>query len=1814
MRKKILFFTLHLLFVGFMVDAQDFKPYATAVWLGPNSSEAIYNVSYSSPNGFEGDNDHAINQDLGMNFEGRDFGVFDTNSRGLILKGAEVKTFKQNNGNTCTPELRIKTYLTSDGPPIGWDIREIPYFVKCDVTCDGSDGNSVCNEFADQLGRGPCNTSGYQKWQGLSFLPNGNNNKIDEFNLTNRKEGNYTLEIYFRVRGDYDTNDGDGDNCDDTEYDNNNGSPNNYRATYTICSTYSDGSKTDATTCGGSEGTITLYYSGLADGTDFYNGKFSHDGGVFPDGSVSVSNDVVTISGLSAGVYNNILYTSGVNGCNPVGGGIFEIKDPIVPVIPFANNSGDQTECEANPIQTLDARNSVSPPVGHTLVWYDDAINGNPVAEPTWNQVGSITYYSAAVSNTTLCEGTARAAVTLTITAAPLSPSVTINCDQGAGDAVVNVVSPTGPEYEFSLDVQSVIDGGGVPVYVSESDFNDGVVRFTGVDNGTHKITVRHIPTQCTSVSDPDISVTCDCGDGAPKLNLIASSGGTCSTTPISITGNYSGDPSEDGTVSINIESISTSNGNGSFDFNSTTDNPFTVTYTPDVSDVGKDVLIQIKTNNPRGLPCVAATAQYTLTVNALPGPPVLIDGGNQTACLIDITNPTTGVVTPLNAVNSIQPEPGKSIVWYDQATDGSVVASPTLNTVGTIQYFAATVDNTIMCEGETRAVVTLTINDGTPPTVNNAAQSFCRIAKATVADLQPSGNNILWYTTPTGGVALDSATPLSNGNYYAAQNDGGCESYTRTVVAVTITDTNSPPGNNSQSFCAIDNPTVANLSAAGENIKWYAFDYETVPGAQPLQSTVALVDGGVYYASQTPVGGCESTGRLKVTVTISDPVSPTIQDPNQVYCGLTNPTVAVLQANSTIVGGTILWYAAETGGAPLNPTDLLVDGMMYYASQTAIGCESTSRAQVTVELRCGIIAQNDLAEDADGVQGVNPVLNVLTNDNLNGQNTGLQNLVAVSEISNNTNGALTLVLDGDPNEGDVIVASGTAAGTYTLTYQICETAAPANCDTATVTVVVDARPDLSLTKTVSDPEVTGVKGCNPGYQVGSNVTFTITVTNAGLDTATNVQVTDQLPSGYQYVANRATTGTYDGLTWMIGSLISGATATLEVDAVILASGDYENTASVSADELDSDDTNNTNSVTIENNIVPVADMRIDYKVDNAEPFVSDVVTFTLTVTNDGPSNATGVVAESLLPAGYMVFNTNPSAGAYDQNTGIWSIGNVNVGSSQSLTIIAGVLAKTANDTDQIYAVRGCVNAVECDSNPDNNCVDVPLIPKPSANLVVSIDVDDQTPYVGDQVVFEMFVENLGPSIATDVELTLTLPEGHTYVSHTFKDNALDSSLYDSATSKWLVGTMDPNDFVASPILQVTTTTNPKKTVYSTVVEVWCNEEQPQGHPDHNPASDITNNRDQVITSPVKRVDLKMVKTMDNNSPSVGEQVTFTLVASNPVDLSDATGVVVNDLLPSGYTYVSDTSGGTYDSVTGIWTIGGLVSNGGSATIDIVAQVNMTGNFTNTATVTSTEDELNPVDNVASVNPNDNSDLSIQGSVSSSIVKLYDQITYTITVTNNGLSDATGVVMTDVLPTGFSYISDTSRELIDNDPNTVDKIDALFDPVNGTLLIGDLPVGANNSVTFSITGVINNVVNEYKEEKIVNTVSVVGNEPDGNQTNNTAQIEVNYQPDCTIQAYNFVSANGDGKNDFFLVDNIECYSYSKIKIFNRWGSLVYEEDFYQSTDTGNGKVFKGISNNGVGSKELPEGTYFYILTYDNGANKQEQTGYIQLTR
>jgi gliding motility-associated-like protein len=102
--------------------------------------------------------------------------------------------------------------------------------------------------------------------------------------------------------------------------------------------------------------------------------------------------------------------------------------------------------------------------------------------------------------------------------------------------------------------------------------------------------------------------------------------------------------------------------------------------------------------------------------------------------------------------------------------------------------------------------------------------------------------------------------------------------------------------------------------------------------------------------------------------------------------------------------------------------------------------------------------------------------------------------------------------------------------------------------------------------------------------------------------------------------------------------------------------------------------------------------------------------------------------------------------------------------------------------------------------------------------------------------------------------------------------------------------------------------------------------------------------------------------------------------------------------------------------------------------------------------------------------------------------------------------------------------------------------------------------------------------------------------------------------DPDFEIYTGITPNGDGINDYFRIDGIEAYPNNSLRIFNRWGALVYEAEGY---GIGN-QVFTGVSEGQatiMKDRSLPSGTYFYILEFENeNPGEASYSGYLYINR
>lgn len=228
---------------------------------------------------------------------------------------------------------------------------------------------------------------------------------------------------------------------------------------------------------------------------------------------------------------------------------------------------------------------------------------------------------------------------------------------------------------------------------------------------------------------------------------------------------------------------------------------------------------------------------------------------------------------------------------------------------------------------------------------------------------------------------------------------------------------------------------------------------------------------------------------------------------------------------------------------------------------------------------------------------------------------------------------------------------------------------------------VADGYSDLAITKSASPEPVTA----------GQNLTYTINATNNGPGTATGVTVTDTLPSGVIFGSASATQGscteTVGTVTCNLGTLANGATAMAIIVVTPTAGGIISNTAGISGNEIDPDILNNT-TPPVYTTVNASADLSIT-NIDSPDPviLVGDLLTYDITITNNGPSSATGIILTDTVDSSLTISSVTPSQGTCNWTTDITcTIGTLSSGSSATVevvttTTIAQMVGNTADVT-----------------------------------------------------------------------------------------------------------------------------------------------------------------------------------------------------------------------------------------------------------------------------------------------------------------------------------------------------------------------------------------------------------------------------------------------------------------------------------------------------------------------------------------------------
>ncbi len=514
------------------------------------------------------------------------------------------------------------------------------------------------------------------------------------------------------------------------------------------------------------------------------------------------------------------------------------------------------------------------------------------------------------------------------------------------------------------------------------------------------------------------------------------------------------------------------------------------------------------------------------------------------------------------------------------------------------------------------------------------------------------------------------------------------------------------------------------------------------------------------------------------------------------------------------------------------------------------------------------------------------------------------------------------------------------------------------------------------------------------GVAPGTNASYTIVVTNNGPDAAANVVVDDTTPAGLAFVSNTGDCTT--AFPCNLGTLANGATRTItttfSVPANYAGANPITNIASVESPT----DPSGPHTDDATTPVVPNAALTILKTAGETSVAPGTNATYTIVVTNNGPSDAANVTVTDPAPAGLtFVSNTGACTTAFPCN-----LGTIPAGQNRTITTTFSVPANYTGASPITNIAT--VSSPSDPSGPHDDDATTPVV----ANAALTIDkvALETSVTAGNTASYTILVTNNGPSDAANVTVSDPTPAGLTFVSNTGACATAfpcDLGTIPSGQNRTITTTFQvPSNYTgASPITNIASVSSPS-----------------------DPGGPRT---DDATTPVVTNAALAIVKTAVETSVIPGNNASYTVVVTNNGP-SDAANVVVTDPTPAGLTFVSNAGA----CATAFPCNLGTIPNGESRTITTTFTVpsNYTGAspIVNLATVSSPSDPSGPHSDDATtpVGTAEAALAIVKTAVETSVIP-GNNASYTIVVTNNGPSDAANVVVTDPAPAGLTFVSNT---------------------------------------------------------------------------------------------------------------------------------------------------------------------------------------------
>ncbi len=738
---------------------------------------------------------------------------------------------------------------------------------------------------------------------------------------------------------------------------------------------------------------------------------------------------------------------------------------------------------------------------------------------------------------------------------------------------------------------------------------------------------------------------------------------------------------------------------------------PVTVNYsvTDNIGGTNSSIItVQVTNAPPIANPQSIVTAENTPVLITLTG----TDPNNLPFVYAIVAGPANGALSGLDAnTGSVTYQPGTNYSGADSFTfrvsDGQLDSAPA--TVS-ITVTATTVTNIPPVANPDFYAITENTTNTFSPLANDQVQSLGGVLSLTAVH-------------PTNGTALISGTnvvftPAVNFRgtatigYSITDGLGGTNG---SLIAVTVT--NNPPLARPDQYAITENTTNVLTVLTNDQVQTPGGALQIIAAAS-TNGNVTISGGtnllfvpvtnflGLTSIGYTIIDGIGGTNSAVATLLVTN--IPPLANPD-VYSMAHNGTNTLTPLANDVVrtpGGvlSIIGVTPTNGTAIISGTNVIFTPSLNFLGQASIGYTITDNIGGTNFSLVTVTVTN--RSPGANAQGVSTPFNTPVNITLTGADPD-NDPVHFAIVTVPGGGTLTAL---NTNNGTVTYTPTNGyTGVDSFTFTVNDGTLSSLPATVTVTVGSPAGADLALS--VSGPT---------NLIVNSNLVYNLVVSNAGPGTATGVVISNRIPANVTFIsATGGVTPTNGILLLNIGSLTVGSAGFAQISVQPTVAGQLTNQFQALASQNDPASNDNIATVvTLVTNPPPAfVDVALSLVAAPNPVAVGSPLTYSLTISNNSSTTASGVVASNTLPVNSTLFSLLPSQGVATNQSGIvvFSVGSLTNGNAAILTLVVlpnavGLLTNVAT-----------VSSTQTDSAPANNSITnvTAAINVPITNLVL---------------------------------------------------------------------------------------------------------------------------------------------------------------------------------------------------------------------------------------------------------------------------------------------------------------------------------------------------------------------------------------------------------------------------------------------------------------------------------------------------------------